>query len=69
MVLICKPNNFRDKPPSMLKIIEEKKRTYQIFIMPLKGIQEEPQIKKEYTNINLQSELTDAELKIIFGSR
>jgi len=69
MVLIGKSNNFRDKPPSMLKIIEEKKRTYQIFIMPLKEIQEEPQNKKEYTNINLQSELTDAELKIIFGSR
>jgi hypothetical protein len=65
MVLIYGENsNFKGARPSIMKVLEERKRTINIFNMPLKEIVEESKnIVEEKTPI-----ITDAEVKEMFGT-
>ena len=69
MVLICKENNIKNNSSAFLRILEEKKKNKDIFIMPLKKILEEPQIINEFANVNLNEipEFTNSDMKAIFG--
>jgi hypothetical protein len=52
MVLIYgESNNIKGKTPSFMKLLEERKKTIQIFTTPLKGILEEPKSTTEQVTI------------------
>jgi hypothetical protein len=54
MVLIYGENSvMKGKLPSIMKILEDRKRTINIFNAPLREIQEEPQSTTE--NVNTES--------------
>jgi hypothetical protein len=69
MVLIYKENNIKKNSSAFLRILEEKKKNKDIFTMPLKKILEEPQLKNEYDNVNLNEipGFTNSDMNAIFG--
>ena len=67
MVLICGENNIKDNRPSFMKLLEERKKTIEIFTTSLKEILEEPKniVEEEKTPIVI----SETEMKILFGSK
>jgi hypothetical protein len=68
MVLIHGENNIiKGNRPSFMKLLEERKKTIEIFTTPLKEIIEEPQniVEEDKTPIVI----SETEMKILFGSK
>ena len=53
MVLLCNANHINIKNNHMLKCIEKKKNSFNIFVMPLKNILEETHIIDNNKNTNI----------------
>jgi len=75
MVLIYGENNIiKGNRPSFMKLLEERKKTIDIFTKPLKEIIEEPQNVLEEEKIELvisetEMKILETEIKIVFGSK
>ena len=68
MVLINGENNIiKGSKPSFMKLLEERKKTIDIFTTPLKEIIEEPQNIVEEEKIPIV--ISETEMKILFGSK
>ena len=68
MVLIKVENDIiKGNRPSFMKLLEERKKTIEIFTTPLKEILEEPKniVEEEKTPIVI----SETEMKILFGSK
>jgi hypothetical protein len=67
MVLLCKENNIKDNRNQILKLIQQKKASNEIFKLPPKSLKETEIINDDKNNIDL-SELTDNDYKLILNS-
>jgi len=67
MVLLCKENNIKDNRNQILKLIQQKKASNEIFKLPSKLIKETEIINNDKNNKDL-SELTDNDYKLILNS-
>lgn len=67
MVLLCKENNIKDNRNQILKLIQRKKASNEIFKLPPKSMKETEIINNDKNNKDL-SELTDNDYKLILNS-
>jgi len=72
MVLLCNANHINIKNNHMLKCIEKKKNSFNIFVMPLKNILEETHIIDNNKNKNIiisdLSDIKENDINTIFQS-
>lgn len=72
MVLLCNANHINIKNNHMLKCIEKKKNSFNIFVMPLKNILEETHIIDNNKNKNIiisdLSDIKEYDINTIFQS-
>jgi len=72
MVLLCRENHINIKNNHMLKCIEKKKNSFNIFVMPLKNILEETHIIDNNKNTNIIigdiPDLKEIDINMIFQS-
>ena len=72
MVLLCNANHINIKNNHMLKCIEKKKNSFNIFVMPLKNILEETHIIDNNKNTNIIigdiPDLKENDINMIFQS-
>jgi hypothetical protein len=72
MVLLCNGNHVNIKNNSFLKCLEKKKNSFDVFVIPLKEIEEKSNdiytINDTNTMANLMENLTDKDIAILFDS-
>jgi len=72
MVLLCNGNHVNIKNNSLLKCLEKKKNSFNIFVIPLKEIEEKSNdiytINDTNPMANLMENLTDKDIAILFDS-
>ena len=69
MVLINGENDIiKGNRPTFMKLLEERKKTIEIFTTPLKEILEEPKNIVEEEKISIETP-TETQIKMMFGSK